>query len=228
MAAVLAPSILSADFARLGAAIKDVEAGGAALIHVDVMDGRFVPNLTLGPAVVAAVRRVTQLPIDCHLMVQEPDAWVDRFIEAGADMMSMHVEAAVHLHRTVGRIRDLGAKAGVVLNPATPLGALDEILAWVDFVLLMSVNPGFGGQKLIETVLDKAQALRARLDRERRAHVRIEIDGGVTEDNLERVAVTGVDAIVAGSAVFGADDVRGTTERMVRRLAELAERARRV
>jgi ribulose-phosphate 3-epimerase len=198
------------------------------LIHVDVMDGRFVPNLTLGPAVVAAVRRVTQLPIDCHLMVQEPDAWVDRFIEAGADMVSVHVEAAVHLHRTVGRIRDLGAKAGVVLNPATPLGALDEILAWVDFVLLMSVNPGFGGQKLIETVLDKAQALRARLDRERRAHVRIEIDGGVTEDNLERVAVTGVDAIVAGSAVFGADDVRGTTERMVRRLAELAERARRV
>jgi len=226
MAAVLAPSILSADFGRLGAAIQDAEAGGAALIHVDVMDGRFVPNLSLGPAVTAAVRRVTQLPVDCHLMVEDPDRWVDRFVEAGADMVSVHVEAAVHLHRTVGRIRERGAKAGVVLNPATPLGTLDEILGDVDYVLLMSVDPGFGGQRLIESVLDKARALRARIDRGRRA-VRIEIDGGVTEDNLERVAASGIDMVVAGSAVFGTGDVRATTERMVRRLAELAERGRR-
>jgi len=226
MAAVLAPSILSADFARLGASVKDAEAGGAALIHVDVMDGHFVPNLSLGPAIAAAVRRVTQLPVDCHLMVRDPDRWVDRFVEAGADMVSVHVEAADHLHRTVARIHELGARAGVVLNPATPLGALDAILADVDYVLLMSVDPGFGGQALIESVLDKARALRERLDRERRA-TRIEIDGGVTEDNLERVAASGVDVIVAGSAVFGGSDVRGTTERMVRRLAELAERGRR-
>jgi len=224
--AVLAPSILSADFARLGAEIKDVEAGGAALVHVDVMDGHFVPNLTIGPAVTAAVRKVTQLPLDCHLMIEDPDRYVEAFVRAGADMVSVHVEAAVHLHRTLQAIRDLGAKAGVVLNPATPLSSLDEALPCADFVLLMSVNPGFGGQTLIPSVLRKARELREWIEGDG-LDVRIEIDGGVTLDNLEEVASTGVDMIVAGSAVFGSGDPRGTTQKMVRILAEVAERAAR-
>jgi ribulose-phosphate 3-epimerase len=226
VAAVLAPSILSADFSRLGAEVKSAEAGGAALIHVDVMDGRFVPNLSLGPAVTAAVRRVTQLPIDCHLMVEEPGRHVEAFVRAGADMVSVHVEAEPHLHRTVRRIQELKAKAGVVLNPATPLSALDEILPIADYVLLMSVDPGFGGQKLIPSVLDKIRRLRDRIDREQLA-TRIEIDGGVDLDNLEAVAATGVDVVVAGSAVFDSGDVRGTTERMVRLLAAGAEHGQR-
>jgi ribulose-phosphate 3-epimerase len=223
MAAVLAASILSADFARLGAEIKEVEAGGAALVHVDVMDGHFVPNLTLGPAVTRAVRKVTQLPLDCHLMVQRPDRFVGLFIGAGADMVSIHVEADVHLHRTVQAIRAAGAKAGVVLNPATPLSMLEEILPEVDHVLLMSVNPGFGGQTLIRSVLDKARRLRKWIDG-LGLTARIEIDGGVDLDNLAEVAETGVDMIVAGSAVFGSGDPRGTAARMVRILAEVAER----
>jgi len=221
----VAPSILSADFARLGAQVKEVEAGGAALIHVDVMDGHFVPNLTVGPAVTAAVRAVTQLPVDCHLMIEEPDRYVEAFVEAGADMVSVHVEVARHLHRTVQAIRQAGAKAGVVLNPATPLLAIEEILPSTDYVLLMSVNPGFGGQRLIPSVLSKAAALRRRIDRDG-CDVRIEIDGGVTLENLEQVAATGVDMIVAGSAIFGSSDARATTEEMVRRLAVLAEHGR--
>jgi len=227
VAAVLAPSILSADFSRLGAEVKEVEAGGAALIHVDVMDGHFVPNLTVGPAVTAAVRRITQLPVDCHLMIEDPDRYVEDFVKAGADMVSVHVEAAVHLQRTIRRIRDLGAKAGVVLNPATPLGSLDEILADADYVLLMSVNPGFGGQSLIPSVLRKARDLRDWIDGDG-LDCRIEIDGGVTLENLDDVAATGVDMIVAGSAVFGSGDPRGAAQTMVRRLAELAEAPRRV
>ena len=223
MAAVLAPSILSADFARLGAEVKAVEAGGAALIHVDVMDGRFVPNITIGPAVTAALRGVTQLPLDCHLMIEEPARFVEAFVEAGAEMVSIHVEAERHLHRTVSRIRELGAQAGVVLNPATPLEALRDILPDADFVLLMSVNPGFGGQKLIPGVLPKARQLREWITREG-LDTRIEIDGGVHLDNLDEVAATGVDMIVAGSAVFRSGDVRGATEKMVRRLAALAQR----
>lgn len=226
MAAVLAPSILSADFARLGAEIKAVEAGGAALIHLDVMDGRFVPNLTIGPAVTAAVRKVTQLPLDCHLMVEEPARHVEAFIAAGADMVSFHVEAERHLHRTVRRIQELGAKAGVVLNPGTPLSAAHDIVPVADYVLLMSVDPGFGGQALIRPVLDKARELREWIDA-RGLDTRIEIDGGVSLENLEEVAATGVDMIVAGSAVFHSGDVRGTAEAMVRRLAELAETGRR-
>ncbi|MDX1389849.1 MAG: ribulose-phosphate 3-epimerase [Acidobacteriota bacterium] len=222
MGAVLAPSILSADFSRLGEEIRAVEAGGAGLIHVDVMDGHFVPNITIGPAVTAAVRRVTELPVDCHLMIEDPDRYIEDFAKAGADMISVHAEVLPHLHRTVQAIRGLGAKAGVVINPATPLAVLDDILPDVDFVLLMSVNPGFGGQKLIPAVLEKARRLRRSIE-ERGLDTRIEIDGGVTEDNLPEVASTGVDMIVAGSAVFGTDNPRETTERIVRVLAEIAE-----
>ena len=196
------------------------------MIHIDVMDGHFVPNITIGPLVTAAVRKVTELPLDCHLMIEDPDRYVDEFVGAGADMVSVHAETATHLDRTVARIRELGAKAGVVLNPATPLGALDEILGACDYVLLMSVNPGFGGQKMIRPVLDKARRLRQRIE-EQGLDVRVEIDGGVTLENLDEVLATGVDMVVAGSAVFGSGDPRGTTEQIVRRMAELAERAQR-
>ena len=173
----------------------------------------------------AALRRVTQLPLDCHLMIAEPARYVDAFIEAGADMISVHLEADPHAHRTLTHIQQQGVKAGVVLNPATPLSAVDDLLDVADFVLLMSVNPGFGGQRLIPFVLDKVRQLRERIDA-RRLDTRIEIDGGVTADNLEQVAATGVDMIVSGSAIFGTDDVRGTTERMVRSLAGLGARER--
>lgn len=223
MAAVIAPSVLSADFGRLAADVGEVEAGGAAVIHVDVMDGHFVPNITIGPAVVQAIRRATDLPLDCHLMIERPDRFVHAFADAGADMISVHVEADPHLHRTLQAIRQLGAKAGVVLNPATPLEALREALPHADYVLLMSVNPGFSGQSLIPEVLDKARRLRDWIDRERR-ECRIEIDGGVSLDNLERVAATGVDMIVSGSAIFDSGDIRGTTHKMVRMLAEAGAR----
>lgn len=222
MAAILAPSILSADFARLGEQVSETEAGGAGMIHIDVMDGHFVPNITIGPAVTAAVRAITRLPLDCHLMIENPAEYVEAFAGAGADLISVHVEVDPHLHRTVQRIRDLGAKAGAVLNPSTPLAALDAILPDLDFVLLMSVNPGFGGQKMIPSVLDKARALRATIN-DRGLTTKIEIDGGVTEENLDRVAGSGVDMIVAGSAVFGAPDVGATTRRIVDRLGVLAE-----
>jgi ribulose-phosphate 3-epimerase len=222
MAASLAPSILSADFARLGEEVREVAEGGAGLIHVDVMDGHFVNNITLGPAVTAAIRKVTDLPLDCHLMIENPERYVDAFIDAGAEMVSVHVEAARHLHGTIQNIRKRGAKAGVVLNPATPLSALQDILPEVDFVLLMSVNPGFGGQSLIRPVLDKVRQLRDQIDGEG-LDCRIEIDGGVTEDNLAEVAATGADMIVSGSAIFGTDDVRATTRRMVRILADAGE-----
>jgi ribulose-phosphate 3-epimerase len=225
MGAVIAPSILSADFGRLAEEVREAEAGGAALVHVDVMDGHFVPNITIGPAVTKALKQVTQLPLDCHLMIGEPERWVESFVEAGAEMISVHVEAATHLHRCLTRVQELGAKAGVVLNPSTPLQSIAEVVGLADFVLLMSVNPGFGGQRMIPEVLRKAEALRAWIDRDR-LDTRIEIDGGVTLDNLERVAATGADMIVTGSAIFGSGDVQGTTREMVRRLAEMAERER--
>ncbi len=220
----LAPSILSADFARLGEEVRAVEGAGAGLIHVDVMDGHFVPNITIGPPVVRAIRKVTDLPLDAHLMIEDADRWVEAFVDAGADMVSVHVEACPHLHRTVEAVRARGAKAGVVLNPATPLTALDAILEDVDYVLLMSVNPGFGGQKFIPSVRPKIRALRARIQSAAGSAggVVIEVDGGVGEDNAADLVRDGAGILVAGPAVFGAGDPAGS----VRRLRRLAEGAR--
>jgi len=220
--ALLAPSILSADFGRLAEEVREVEEGGAGLIHVDVMDGTFVPNITVGPAVTAAVRKATKLPVDCHLMIEDPDRHIDAFARAGADMISVHVEVVRHLHRTVEAIRHLGAKAGVVLNPATPLASLDEILPFADFVLIMSVNPGFGGQAFIPSSLRKIRGLREKI-RAAGLATKIEVDGGVTLDNLDAVADAGGDLIVAGNAVFGGGAPCENARRMAARLAALAE-----
>ena len=202
---ILAPSILAADLARLGEEIAAVERGGAGVVHVDVMDGQFVPNLTLGPAVVEAVRRVTELPIDVHLMVERADRHLDAFVDAGASWVSVHVEAVPHLQRAVAQLSKRGVEAGVVLNPSTPLSALEEILPEVDYVLLMSVNPGFSGQAFIPSTLDKLQRLRETIaDRGLRA--RIEVDGGVSTENIRSVVEAGAEIVVAGSASFAAGD----------------------
>jgi ribulose-phosphate 3-epimerase len=201
----IAPSILSADFSRLGQEIEAVERGGAAILHVDVMDGHFVPNITVGLPVVKSIARATQLPIDAHLMISEPGRYAEQFVRAGATMVSVHVEADPHLHRTLMSIKAAGAQAGVVLNPATPLGCLEEALHFVDYVLVMSVNPGFGGQRFIATSIDKLRRLRRIID-ERRLNVRIEIDGGIDLENIATVVAAGAEIIVAGSAIFGRPD----------------------
>lgn len=198
----IAPSILSADFSQLGEDIKAAERGGAGLIHVDVMDGHFVPNITIGPLVVKAARRATDLPLDCHLMITDPDRYIDDFARAGATMISVHVEAVAHLHRTVTAIRELGCRPGVVVNPATPISAIEEILPSVDYVLIMSVNPGFGGQSFISSALDKISRLRGMID-SRGLNVHIEVDGGIDQHNVGDVVRHGAEWIVAGSAVFG-------------------------
>lgn len=198
----LAPSILSADFAHLARDIAAAEAGGADLIHVDVMDGHFVPNITIGPPVVKALKRVATRPLDVHLMVQDPDAYLNAFAAAGADMLSVHVEVLPHLHRTLDAIRALGVKAGVVLNPSTPVSMLEEVALDVDHVLLMSVNPGFGGQKFIPSTLDKIRRTRALLDR-LGSRAPIEVDGGIDASNIAAVVSAGAQIIVAGQAVFG-------------------------
>jgi ribulose-phosphate 3-epimerase len=209
----IAPSILSADFSRLREEIKAVEAAGADWIHVDVMDGHFVPNITVGPIVVEAVRKVTSLPLDVHLMIENADQYVEDFIKAGSDYLVVHTEACAHLQRTLTHIHELGCKAGVSLNPATPLSALDHILPDLDLVLLMSVNPGFGGQSFIPQVLDKIRNLRAILDGLDR-EVLLEVDGGIKVGNIGEVARAGADAFVAGSAVFGSDDYVETIVKM--------------
>ena len=201
----IAPSILAADFARLGEEIAAVEAAGADLLHVDVMDGHFVPNLTIGPPVIKAIKAVTKLPLDVHLMVEQPDALLPDFINAGSDNLTVHVEACRHLHRTIQSIKDAGVRASVVLNPATSLHALDEILPEVDMVLLMSVNPGFGGQRFLPATLDKIRTLRAQIE-ERRLPVAIEVDGGVKADNAAEICAAGADVLVAGTAIFGQPD----------------------
>ena len=201
----IAPSILSADFTKLGQQIEIVEGAGASLLHVDVMDGRFVPNITVGLPVVKAISRATQLPIDAHLMIVEPGRYAEQFVKAGAQMVSIHIEADPHAHRTLSAIRAAGAQAGIVVNPATPLSALDEALKFVDYVLLMSVNPGFGGQAFIPESLDKVRRLRKMID-ERGLKARIEIDGGIDAENIAEVASAGAEIIVSGSAIFGAPD----------------------
>ncbi|HEX8707697.1 MAG TPA: ribulose-phosphate 3-epimerase [Pyrinomonadaceae bacterium] len=201
----IAPSILSADFTQLGEQVGAVERGGAAVVHVDVMDGHFVPNITVGLPVVKALARATRLPLDAHLMITEPGRYAEQFVEAGAAMVSVHVEIDPHLHRTLAGIRQKGALAGVAINPATPLVALEEALPFADYVLLMSVNPGFGGQQFISTSLDKVRRLRRMID-ERGLNTRIEIDGGIDLKNIAEVVAAGAEIIVAGSAVFNKPD----------------------
>lgn len=211
----LAPSILSADFSRLAEEIKATETGGATVLHVDVMDGRFVPNITIGLPVVRSLRKVTQMTIDCHLMIVEPNRYAVEFVRAGANMVSVHVEADVHLQRTLTAIREAGGQAGIAINPATPLIALEEALPFADFVLLMSVNPGFGGQEFIHTSIDKLRRLRQMID-ERGLSTRIEIDGGIDAGNIQKIVAAGAEIIVAGSAVFG----RGTPTESARELID--------
>ena len=205
----IAPSILSADFARLGEQIREAEAGGADWIHVDVMDGQFVPNLTIGPPIVRAIRPVTTLPLDVHLMIERPEPLIPDFARAGADRLTVHVETCPHLHRTIQQIKELGLKAGVTLNPATPLGNLEEILPYVDLVLLMSVNPGFGGQSYIPTMTDKIGRLREMLDRRNLSGVELEVDGGVKAQNAAEIVAAGATVLVAGSAIFNQQDSIG-------------------
>ncbi len=198
----IAPSILSADFTRLAEAISDIREGGATVLHVDVMDGHFVPNITIGLPVVKSLRAATDMTIDTHLMITEPGRYAVEFVKAGADMVSVHVEADVHLQRTLVAIREAGAKAGIAINPGTPLVSLEEALPYADFVLLMSVNPGFGGQKFIPTSLDKLRRLRQMI-KDRGLSTRIEIDGGVDASNIAEICEAGAEIVVAGSAVFG-------------------------
>jgi ribulose-phosphate 3-epimerase len=211
----IAPSILSADFARLAEHIAMVEEGGADILHVDVMDGHFVPNITLGPPVVKSIRKVTELPLDCHLMIENPDGYIEAFADAGASMISFHPEASIHMHRTVAAIRHAGASPGIVLNPATPIGVLDEIISYVDYVLVMSVNPGFGGQKFIAGSTDKVRRLRDMI-RGRGLSARIEIDGGIGPENVGEVVAAGVEMIVAGSSIFAQPDPAGAVGQLRR------------
>ena len=213
MSVLISASILSADFAALGEAIAAVERGGADLIHVDVMDGHFVPNITIGPPVVKAVKRVATVPLDVHLMITDPDLYIEAFVQAGAAMVSVHVEVLRHLHRTVHAIKALGAKAGVVINPSTPVATLEEIAGDVDFVLVMSVNPGFGGQRFIPRSERKVTEVRALLDRARN-DAPVEIDGGIDRGNVGRVVAAGARIIVAGSAVFHSGDPERATREL--------------
>ncbi|MBI2835180.1 MAG: ribulose-phosphate 3-epimerase [Acidobacteria bacterium] len=209
----IAPSILSADFAALGEAIAAAERGGADLLHVDVMDGHFVPNITVGPPVVRAIKRVAHVPLDVHLMISDPDRYIESFADAGASMISVHVEALPHLHRTVTFIKSLGIEAGVVLNPSTSVVSLEEIAPEVDFVLVMSVNPGFGGQAFIPRSESKVRAVRELLDRTGSA-APVEVDGGVDLHNVGRLVAAGVEIVVAGNAIFGTPDPEDATRRL--------------
>jgi ribulose-phosphate 3-epimerase len=205
----IAPSILSADFSRLGDEVRAIAAGGADYVHVDVMDGHFVPNITIGPLVVEGLRAATKIPFDVHLMIENPDQYIPEFARAGSDIITVHQEAGAHLHRTVQLIKSLGKRAGVSINPATPVGSLEVILDELDLVLVMSVNPGFGGQSFIEACLPKIEQLRQMIDR-RGLATELEIDGGVKLDNIGRIAAAGAEVFVAGSAVFGSDNYAAT------------------
>ncbi len=210
---LLAPSILSADFWRLGEQVIACVEGGADLIHFDVMDGHFVPNITFGPVLLESIKKHCPLPLDAHLMIENPDRYIPDFIKAGADMVSVHIENTPHIHRTLELIKSLGAKAGVVINPGTSLSMLEEVLYHVDFVLLMSVNPGFGGQKFIPRSLDRLRRLKAMVE-SINPSVLIEIDGGIKEDNLLQVAKAGADILVVGSGIFHSEDVRLQTKKL--------------
>jgi len=213
MSVLIAPSILSADFAALGDAIAAAERGGADLIHVDVMDGHFVPNITIGPPVVKSISRVAKIPLDVHLMITDPDRYIDAFADAGAAMISVHVEVLPHLHRTIHAIKALGVRAGVVLNPATPTVILEHVATDVDYVLIMSVNPGFGGQTFIPHSESKVRKVRALLDRSGNP-APVEIDGGIDQKNVARVVASGASIIVAGSAIFHASDPEQATREL--------------
>jgi ribulose-phosphate 3-epimerase len=215
----LAPSILSADFAHLAEQVARAQEGGASVIHVDIMDGHFVPNLTIGPPVVKSLRKVTKLPLDCHLMIDNPDEFIPIFAEAGADWISIHQEATVHLNRSLQHIRDHGVRAGVVINPATPVGTLFEVLEMVDYVLVMSVNPGFGGQKFLPNSLHKMRHL-AEIRAQRGLNYRIEVDGGVGLDTVAEVVRAGAEILVAGNAVFGKGDPKTNAEQLLKAATE--------
>lgn len=206
---LIAPSILSADFSKLGDEIRAVEAAGADWIHVDVMDGHFVPNITIGPLIVEAARRVTALPLDVHLMIENPERYIKDFADAGASLISVQAEVCVHLHRTVQMIKEIGLRAGVVLNPSTPLSAIEWVLKYVDIVMIMSVNPGFGGQDFIPNSLDKIKDLHSMIQNSGLSTL-IEIDGGVNEKTIKNISDAGVDVFVAGSAIFGSPDYKKT------------------
>jgi ribulose-phosphate 3-epimerase len=209
----ISPSILSADFSRLGEEIKDAEKAGADLIHVDVMDGHFVPNITIGPLVVKAARKSASVPLDVHLMIEAPDNYIKEFAESGADIITVHEEASVHLHRTIQNIRECGVKAGVSLNPATPVSNIEFILPYIDMVLVMSVNPGFGGQKFIPEALFKIEALK-NIIVERKLKIDIEVDGGVNTDNVADVVRAGADIVVMGSAFYNSDNYAETVKKV--------------
>jgi ribulose-phosphate 3-epimerase len=215
----IAPSILSADFTRLGEHIREAEQGGADWIHVDVMDGHFVPNITIGPLIAAAAKRSTGLPIDVHLMIEKPERYLADFAKAGADYLTVHVETSPHLHRTIQQIRELGVKPGVTLNPATPADALTDILPYVDLVLVMSVNPGFGGQSYIPTSTAKIARIRRMLDERRLHHVELQVDGGVAPDTIADVVRAGASCVVAGSAVYNAKAPVAENIRLLREAA---------
>jgi len=209
----IAPSLLSADFGKLAEEVRSVEEAGADLLHIDVMDGRFVPNITVGPVVVKAIKKYASIPLDVHLMIVEPEKYIDAFAEAGADIITVHAEATSHLQRAVARIRDLGKKAGVSLNPSTPLSAVDWVIQDIDMVLIMSVNPGFGGQAFLQASLAKIEHLRACIQRAA-LEVDIQVDGGIKVDNVGKVAAAGANVIVAGSEIFGSPDYKETIRLM--------------
>ena len=215
----LAPSILSADFAHLADQVHSATEGGGSLLHVDVMDGHFVPNITIGPPVVKSLRKVTELPLDCHLMIENPDQYIGGFADAGADWISVHQEECVHLNRSLELIKSHGCRAGVVINPATPVATLSEVLDIVDFVLVMSVNPGFGGQKFIPGSLKKIAKLAA-LRAERNLGFRIEVDGGVAMDTVQQVVRAGAEILVAGNAVFGSGDIKSNAQKLLKAATE--------
>jgi len=218
----LAPSILSADFSRLYDEIKEVEEAGADIIHLDVMDGRYVPNITIGPPVIESLRSITHLPFDAHLMIVEPEKHIDAFIKAGVNMVSFHMDATIHAHRLVDYIKSHGVKAGVVLNPATPVNTLEEIIYYIDYVLIMSVNPGFGGQKFIPQTANKITKLKELISKSEREDILIEIDGGINEENISLLSNLGVNIFVAGNSIFKAKDKKEAVKKLKDKMKEIS------